>query len=159
MYDNALEDLPLPAHFVEAGDTNGDGLLSNIEFYEVTDPLNGDGMFYIYDHFNWDHCGRDDVQGQDAATNGLADVDGVPMPNGAASGSDSMTFYGGVDPTVWGGDSYDQMKPSGVTPNPATMEEHRAAVASGALPGKSLKKNVRLPGSKADFEAVMDLLA
>jgi len=41
-----------------AADTNGDGIISNIEYYEATNPLRNDQV-YIYDHFNWDHCEYD----------------------------------------------------------------------------------------------------
>jgi hypothetical protein len=41
--DAVLESLALPSHLMAAGDANGDGALSNIEFYEAMDPLKEDG--------------------------------------------------------------------------------------------------------------------
>ena len=39
----------------ETYDLDGDGKLSNLEFYQATDPTK-DTTGYIYDHIGWDHC-------------------------------------------------------------------------------------------------------
>jgi hypothetical protein len=36
-------------------DTNKDGIVSNIEFYEAMNPIYFN-VDYIYDDFKWDHC-------------------------------------------------------------------------------------------------------
>jgi hypothetical protein len=149
MYDAVLEDLPLPAHLISAGDTNGDGELSNVEFYEVMDPTSGDAATYIYDNFDWSHCGADDVFGDSSSSSSSTTADGD------ASTDAAMTFEGGVNPTTWDGEDYDQMKPNGVTANPSTLVEHRAAVAAGGKPGKSLTKEARRPGAKGDYDAIV----
>jgi hypothetical protein len=38
-------------------DTNLDGRLSNTEFYDAIDPNDIDGNDYVYDSFDWAHCG------------------------------------------------------------------------------------------------------
>ena len=38
MEDAVLDELALPVTLVERGDANGDGALSNIEFYAAIDP-------------------------------------------------------------------------------------------------------------------------
>jgi hypothetical protein len=39
-------------------DKNGDGFVTNWEFYMALDPLNVDGIDYVFDNFKWDHCDK-----------------------------------------------------------------------------------------------------
>jgi hypothetical protein len=45
--------LPLPQHLLAGADANNDGALSNVEFWDATDPTNGDLASYVYDNFDW----------------------------------------------------------------------------------------------------------
>jgi len=38
---------------LKEADANGDGVLSNIEFWDASDPTNGDLATYVYDNFDW----------------------------------------------------------------------------------------------------------
>lgn len=48
--------LPFTDAILSAGDTNGDGILSNWEFYTVLDPNNFEANDYVFDNFEWNHC-------------------------------------------------------------------------------------------------------
>ena len=48
--------LPLLDGFAELADTDGDGIITNIEYYLAINPNNGDGLDYVFDHFEWSHC-------------------------------------------------------------------------------------------------------
>jgi Ca2+-binding EF-hand superfamily protein len=37
-------------------DENGDGNISNWEFFQALDPNNLYGNDYVFDNFKWDHC-------------------------------------------------------------------------------------------------------
>lgn len=59
---HAADDPVLPPHVpltdavLAIADANNDGIVSNWEFYMAIDPNNVDGLDYVYDDFNWDHC-------------------------------------------------------------------------------------------------------
>ena len=60
MFDLVLSAaMPLPQKMIKLGDDNQDGHLSNIEFYDVTDPITGIGLDYIFADFSWEHCTLD----------------------------------------------------------------------------------------------------
>jgi hypothetical protein len=95
MEDAVLESLTLPPALIGVGDVNGDGALSNIEFYAATDPaVPHAGLTYVYDHFEWPHCELGDSLGEDAFATGYGgdEADGEPR----------FTFSGGVNPERWG---------------------------------------------------------
>jgi hypothetical protein len=48
--------LPLLDGFAELADTDGDGIITNIEYYLAINPNNEDGLDYVFDHFEWSHC-------------------------------------------------------------------------------------------------------
>lgn len=79
MFDAVISaPVPLPQKIIELGDDNGDGVLSNIEFYEVSDPTTGDGLDYIFADFKWDHCTSDMLPEDEALVV-------APAPHGPAS--------------------------------------------------------------------------
>lgn len=39
-----------------AADTDGDGQVSNWEFYQALNPNTAEGNDYVFDNFNWLHC-------------------------------------------------------------------------------------------------------
>jgi hypothetical protein len=53
--DEVLEGLPLLATMEAAADINGDGVVSNIEFYNAIDP-NVPTLDYVFDNYEWNHC-------------------------------------------------------------------------------------------------------
>jgi len=59
MHDAVLPHLPLPQRLINYADSNADGHLSNIEFWEGVDPVSGGGLDYIFDNFDWGHCKND----------------------------------------------------------------------------------------------------
>merc|ERR1712196_140956 len=78
MFDAVISaSVPLPQKIIELGDDNRDGVLSNIEFYEVSDPITGDGLDYIFADFKWDHCTSDMLP--DDETLSLAANSGSPL--------------------------------------------------------------------------------
>lgn len=106
--------------------------MSNIEFYEVTDPTKGDISSYIYDSFSWQHCtkaarlpfnlhqpvcmlttlSRSVVEEQ--FTTGY--LDGVTESSSATAASG--LGFAGVTPTAWGGAmSYQQIRASQTKPS------------------------------------------
>ena len=90
---------------MQTGDVNGDGVLNNIEFYDVTDPTNGNAATYIYDNFEWSHCDADDAMGSGQTEDATGFVTGY-LDGESEAGEDSsedidFTFAGGVNPTVW----------------------------------------------------------
>lgn len=42
--------------FEELADTDGDGTISNWEYYVAMDPNNVNGVDYVFDSFEWSHC-------------------------------------------------------------------------------------------------------
>ena len=48
--------LPWLDGFEEFADTDGDGIVTNWEYYIAINPNNGDGLDYIFDNFEWNHC-------------------------------------------------------------------------------------------------------
>jgi len=48
--------LPLLNGFAEKADSDGNGIVSNWEYYNVIDPNNADGLDYVFDMFTWSHC-------------------------------------------------------------------------------------------------------
>ena len=48
--------LPWLDGFEEFADTDGDGIVTNWEYYIAINPNNGDGLDYIFDNFEWEHC-------------------------------------------------------------------------------------------------------
>jgi len=50
------QSLPYPDAIASIADTDGDGVVSNWEFYIALDPNNIDGSDYVFDNFEWDHC-------------------------------------------------------------------------------------------------------
>ncbi len=48
--------LPLLDGFAELADTDGDGIITNMEYYIAINPNNGDGLDYVFDNFEWSHC-------------------------------------------------------------------------------------------------------
>jgi hypothetical protein len=42
--------------FEEIADTDGDGIITNWEYYLAINPNNEDGLDYVFDHFEWEHC-------------------------------------------------------------------------------------------------------
>eukprot|EP00595_Chromulina_sp_UTEXLB2642_P002508 CAMPEP_0196765442 /NCGR_PEP_ID=MMETSP1095-20130614/8865_1 /TAXON_ID=96789 ORGANISM="Chromulina nebulosa, Strain UTEXLB2642" /NCGR_SAMPLE_ID=MMETSP1095 /ASSEMBLY_ACC=CAM_ASM_000446 /LENGTH=510 /DNA_ID=CAMNT_0042123479 /DNA_START=713 /DNA_END=2245 /DNA_ORIENTATION=+ len=55
--DPVLPDkLPFVDGFYEYADTDNDGIVTNWEYFLATNPNLPDGLDYVYDHFNWDHC-------------------------------------------------------------------------------------------------------
>lgn len=57
-HDPALQGLTIVPRIAERADVNGDGIITNMEFYNVMDPtqFNAD---YVYDNFEWAHCGQE----------------------------------------------------------------------------------------------------
>ena len=49
-------ELPLTDAVLAAADGDGDGEISNWEFYLAIDPNDVNGLDYVYDNFDWDHC-------------------------------------------------------------------------------------------------------
>ena len=56
--DPALQGLTILPRIATAADVNGDGIITNMEFYDAMDPavFNTD---YVYDNFEWAHCGQE----------------------------------------------------------------------------------------------------
>ena len=55
--DSALpSNLPWLDGFEDFADTDGDGIITNWEYYLALDPNEVDGLDYIYDNFEWEHC-------------------------------------------------------------------------------------------------------
>jgi hypothetical protein len=56
--DPALQGLTILPRIATAADVNGDGIITNMEFYNAMDPavFNAD---YVYDNFEWAHCGQE----------------------------------------------------------------------------------------------------
>uniref|UniRef100_A0A6C0KJH1 PKD domain-containing protein n=1 Tax=viral metagenome TaxID=1070528 RepID=A0A6C0KJH1_9ZZZZ len=48
--------LPWLDGFETLADSDGDGIISNWEYYVAIDPNNVDGVDYVFDTFDWDHC-------------------------------------------------------------------------------------------------------
>ena len=48
--------LPWLDGFEELADTDGDGIVTNWEYYIAINPNNGDGLDYVFDNFEWNHC-------------------------------------------------------------------------------------------------------
>ena len=48
--------LPLLDGFSELADTDGDGVITNWEYYIAINPNNVDGLDYVFDNFEWSHC-------------------------------------------------------------------------------------------------------
>ena len=42
--------------FQDFADHDGDGEISNWEYYIALDPNDPDANDYVFDHFRWDHC-------------------------------------------------------------------------------------------------------
>jgi hypothetical protein len=42
--------------FMEKTDSDGNGIVSNWEYYNAIDPKNMDGLDYVFDTFTWSHC-------------------------------------------------------------------------------------------------------
>ena len=59
---HAAADIVLPDRlsmtegFVDHADTNGDGYVSNWEYFLGTNPNDPSGLDYVYDSFEWSHC-------------------------------------------------------------------------------------------------------
>jgi hypothetical protein len=178
MYDNVLQDLPLPSELIEKFDVNQDGLLNNIEFYEASDPTKEGGMNYIYDHFTWNHCEKQTVE--------------VDL---------GQLFVNGMAPSEWMGASYKTLKKDSVK-GEQSIKVHRQQVEvinsththiyvcgyigwrsafmivsiiwmidtqhinyppslptqAGLRPGKSLAKVAKYPGSMEDYNTIMSLI-
>lgn len=62
-------ELPFTPAISASGDLDGDGYITNWDFYIALDPNNKDANDYVFDHFSWDHC-----------SNLRADTD-APTPN------------------------------------------------------------------------------
>jgi hypothetical protein len=45
-----------PIMYTNGADVDGDGVISNMEFFYALDPNNPDMNDYVFDNFNWDHC-------------------------------------------------------------------------------------------------------
>lgn len=57
--DPALpSNLPWLDGFETMADSDGDGTISNWEYYVAIDPNNVNGLDYVFDTFDWDHCDR-----------------------------------------------------------------------------------------------------
>ncbi len=52
----APEGIPLTHRMEAIADTDGDGVISNLELYNALDPTNVNGMDYVFDNFKWEHC-------------------------------------------------------------------------------------------------------
>jgi len=137
MYDAVLEDLPLPQHLINSFDTNNDGVLSNIEFYEAVDPTKEEGIGYVFDHFTWNHCETD-------ATS-------------TAEPEEGALFINNVGPSKWEGESYKDLKQVSIKASKA-LKQHRNEVENGLKPGKSLAKQPKVVGGAEDFFSVINLL-
>ena len=48
--------LPLLDGFLEKADSDGDGIVSNWEYYKAIDPNDTEGLDYVFDTFSWSHC-------------------------------------------------------------------------------------------------------
>jgi len=107
MDDEVLANLPLPQHLLTSADANEDGFLSNIEFYDAIDPLSGDGQTYIFDNFEWAHCEKSDFLGENPFSTEATSSD-------AYDDETQYVFSGGVNPTLWDGDSYEDLPPDKV---------------------------------------------
>jgi hypothetical protein len=132
-------------------------------FHSFARVLLGNGMDYIYDHFKWDHCEKDDTSGEEAFSTGYTD--------GVTSESDSsdtepkitsekpFTFTGGVNPGSWQGETFKSLRPGNIMKSDS-IDSYRAAVkkfmADGkVVPGKNLQSHHAL---KAKYTEVMDIL-
>jgi hypothetical protein len=58
--------IPLTKAMDRFADADGDGVVSNYEFYLALDPNNVYGNDYVFDHFNWDHCEEEYYIDEDA---------------------------------------------------------------------------------------------
>ena len=54
--DPALASALQMTDIIYTNDLNGDGVLTNLEFYEVLDPNEMNNNDYVFDNFDWDHC-------------------------------------------------------------------------------------------------------
>lgn len=50
------DDVPFLKGMQTHADANGDGVVTNWEFYQAIDPNDTDGVDYVFDNFQWDHC-------------------------------------------------------------------------------------------------------
>ena len=48
--------LPYTAAISKSADKDGDGFITNWDFFMALDPNDRDANDYVFDHFNWDHC-------------------------------------------------------------------------------------------------------
>jgi len=125
MHDAVLPHLPIPQRLIDVADSNGDGHLSNIEFWEGVDPVTGDGLDYVFDNFDWSHCSTNSLQ----ATNNNTALSQILVSNGIFSG--------------WSSEKVDSVKPGGIHPSQPVGEYHRQLVAFkdgiGRMPGRDLR--------------------
>lgn len=55
--DHVLPDvLPFIRGFQKLADANGDGVVTNWEYYQAIDPNNVTGVDYVFSNFDWSHC-------------------------------------------------------------------------------------------------------
>lgn len=48
--------LPLTETLERSGDMDGDGVITNMEFFQALDPNLPDSNDYVFDTFDWTHC-------------------------------------------------------------------------------------------------------
>jgi Common central domain of tyrosinase len=54
--DPALASVLQMTDIIYTNDLDGDGVLTNLEFYEALDPNEMNNNDYVFDNFDWDHC-------------------------------------------------------------------------------------------------------
>jgi hypothetical protein len=163
MYDTVLQDLALPSHLIKTADVNGDGILSNIEFYDGIDPSTGVGMDYIYDNFKWDHCNKDDTSGEDSFSTGY--TDGVTSESESSDSEPRIasekpfTFSGGINPSSWSGETFKSLRPGAIKTSDS-IDSYREAIKQYKEDGKVRPgKNLQAHGAlKNQYTRVMNLL-
>lgn len=139
MHDAVLPNLPLPANLIKFADQNGDGHLSNIEFWEGVDPNTNGGVDYIFDSFEWPHC---DFNYSDAGSQWTGQE-----YESLSSSEPSFDLPSQVVPAEWSGDPLRTLMPSAIVPS-QTLEEYHSDVAAymalkgspeAAMPGIDLR--------------------
>jgi hypothetical protein len=83
--------------FMSLADSDGDGVISNWEYFVAVDPNNMYGADYVYDNFEWDHCsdGRVDTVIHSAPVNSI-NVD-PDEPSGPSDGPGGKSGPPGQD--------------------------------------------------------------
>jgi hypothetical protein len=156
MYDPVLNDLTLPSSLISLADTNDDGVINNIEFYDVIDPLNEDGISYIFDDFTWDHC----TTSSSSSSLSSIEQDVVVKMEQNENLDENYEFFLKMEPTKWDGEYYQknlkdfQYKIKESIP----IQQYHNEVKQGMKPGINLMKTAKVVGSKKEYDNVLNIL-